>query len=46
MNKKDKVKCDDIYKTWHALNRRFQWLSSYYKSLNKEKWLKKVCSKS
>lgn len=46
MNKKDKVECDDIYKPWHALKRRFQWLSSYYKSLNKEKWLKKVCSKS
>lgn len=36
MNKKDKVECDDMYKPWHALCRRFQWLSSYYKSLNKE----------
>lgn len=45
MNKKDKVECDDIYKPWHALNRRFQWLS-YYKSLNKKEWLKKVYSKS
>lgn len=46
MDKKDKVECDDMYKPWHALNRRFQWLSSYYKSLNKKEWLKKVYNKS
>lgn len=35
MNKKDKVECDDIYKPWHALYKRFQWLSLYFESLNK-----------
>lgn len=36
MGKKDKPEYDDdIYKPWHALCRRFQWLSKYFESLNK-----------